>query len=110
MKRLADSTLLRLPKAELLAHLRCAEHNEETMERQLKQQAENVKDWVPVVRCRECERYRKELGWCDIHSHFVLSDGEFCHPHESSDWKMFDENYFCGDGKRRNTKQERGTA
>lgn len=56
---------------------------------------------VPVVHCKECKNWHKDIGWCDKHSHFIDSDGEFCHPWESSNWKMFDENDFCSDGERR---------
>lgn len=58
-------------------------------------------DVVPVVRCRYCKHWHEDIGWCDIHSHFQSSNGEFCHPWESSDWKMFPPDYFCADGKRR---------
>ena len=57
-------------------------------------------DAVPVVRCRNCKHWNEETGWCDIHSHFQGSDGEFCHPWESNDWKVFPVYYFCADGKR----------
>ena len=60
-----------------------------------------AEDLAEVVRCGKCKHYHKEIGWCDIHSHFVGSEGEFCHPWESSDWKMFDEDYFCKDGERK---------
>ena len=56
---------------------------------------------VPVVHCKECKNWHKDIGWCDKHSHFIDSDGSFCHPWESSNWKMFDENDFCSDGERR---------
>lgn len=55
---------------------------------------------IPVVHCKDCEYWHKETGWCKWHSHFIDGDGNFCHPWESNDWKMFDENYFCSDGKR----------
>ena len=55
-----------------------------------------------VVCCGACKNYHKNTGWCDIHSHFIGSEGEACHPWESADWKMFDEDYFCKDGERRN--------
>ena len=58
MKRYSDSTLMRMTKADLIEQLRCAEHNEATAEEQLAQQAENVKDWVPVVHCKDCRYYR----------------------------------------------------
>jgi hypothetical protein len=43
-----------LPKRELVEYVRMAEHNQEVAEETLKQQAENVKDWMPVVRCKDC--------------------------------------------------------
>ena len=47
--------------------------------------------------CKNCRKWHSDEGWCDEHSHFVNSNGEACHPWESSNWKMFDENYFCAD-------------
>ena len=61
---------------------------------------------VPVVHCKECKNWHKDIGWCDKHSHFIDSDGEFCHPWESSNWKMFDENDFCSDGERRENETD----
>lgn len=58
-------------------------------------------DAVEVVRCKNCEHWHEETGWCDHHSHFIMPDGEACHPWESSEWKMFDCNDFCSYGKRR---------
>ena len=66
-------------------------------------QAADTVEAVQVVRCRECEHYHAEIQWCNIHSHFVMPDGEFCTPAESTEWKMFDEDYFCADGERKNT-------
>ena len=56
---------------------------------------------VEVVRCKECEYWNREIGWCKQHSHFIATDGEACHPWESSEWKMFDEDDFCSYGERR---------
>lgn len=68
MKKYSDSTLMRMTKAELIEQLRCAEHNREVAEEQLAQQAENVKDWVPVVRCIDCSYFEKAMvndkGFC----------------------------------------------
>lgn len=55
-------------------------------------------DAVPVVRCKDCKFWHEELAWCDNHSHFVDSKGNPCGPEDSSDWNMFDEDYFCADG------------
>ena len=62
-------------------------------------------DAVPVVRCKDCKHYHKETGWCCHHSHFIDSEGNACHPWESSNWKMFDENYFCADGEMRTSAE-----
>lgn len=56
-------------------------------------------DVVKVVRCKNCKRYHAEEGWCEEHSHFVDTNGKFCHPWEGSEWKMFDEDDFCSDGE-----------
>lgn len=65
-------------------------------------------DAVPVVRCRNCKHWDEETGWCDIHSHFQDSDGEFCHSWESHDWKTLPTYYFCADGERRGQKLQGG--
>lgn len=58
-------------------------------------------DAVPVVRCKDCKHWNRATALCDIHSHFIDREGQFCYPGKSSDWLMFDENYFCADGERR---------
>lgn len=58
-------------------------------------------DAVEVVRCKNCKHWHEKTGWCYHHSHFVTSDGEACHPWESVEWKMFEENDFCSYGERR---------
>lgn len=58
-------------------------------------------DAVSVVRCKDCKHYNKKIGWCDYHSHFIDSDGNACHPWESSDWKIFTDDDFCSDGERK---------
>lgn len=54
-KPLADSTLLRMPKKEIIELLRTAEHNAKVSQEWVAQQAENLKDWKPVVRCKDCK-------------------------------------------------------
>ena len=56
-------------------------------------------DAVEVVRCKDCKHWDKETGWCDHHSHFIGADGEACHPWESIEWKMLDEDDFCSYGE-----------
>ena len=58
-------------------------------------------DVVEVVRCKDCKHWHEETGWCYHHSHFITPDGEACHPWESANWKMLDENDFCSYGERR---------
>lgn len=58
-------------------------------------------DAVEVVRCKDCKHYHADLGWCDEHSHFVDEERSFCYPHESTEWKMFEPDYFCADGERK---------
>ena len=48
-KPLADSTLLRMPKKEIIELLRVAEHNAKVSQEWVDQQAKNLKDWKPVV-------------------------------------------------------------
>lgn len=60
-KRYADSTLLLCTKAELIKLLRIAERNEESIQQQLNQQYENVKDWEPVVHGRWMRRANGEV-------------------------------------------------
>lgn len=57
-KPLADSTLLRMPKKEIIELLRTAEHNAKVSQEWVAQQAENLKDWKPVVHGRWVTHYR----------------------------------------------------
>ena len=58
-------------------------------------------DVVPVVRCKDCKHWHEETGWCDQHSWFIEEDGEPCHPWESNNWKMLNEDDFCSYGERK---------
>lgn len=53
-KKLADSTLHKMKKQEIIELLRCAEHNADAYKATLEQHIKNVEDWVPVVRCKDC--------------------------------------------------------
>ena len=55
-KPLADSTLHSMTKNEIIELLRIAEHNAKVSQEQVEQQAENIKDWVPVVHGRWIEK------------------------------------------------------
>ena len=48
-KPLSDSTLMSMTKKEIIENLRIAEHNFFAAEETLAQQAENMRDWAPVV-------------------------------------------------------------
>ena len=58
-------------------------------------------DAVEVVRCKDCKHWHEDTGWCYHHSHFITPDGEACHPWESANWKMFDDEDYCSYGERR---------
>ena len=60
---------------------------------------------MEIVRCAECTHYDPDTEFCEIHSHFITRNGEFCHPSESEEWKRFSPDYFCGDGERRADEQ-----
>lgn len=83
MKKYSDSTLMRMTKAELIEQLRCAEHNREVAEEALAQQAENLKDWEPVIHCKDCEYGVKGTvnsnGFfvCDV-SGLDITPNDFC--------------------------------
>ena len=62
MRRHSTATLMGLTKKELVEYVRMAEHNQEVAEETLNQQAENVKDWKPVVHGRWKES--KNLDEC----------------------------------------------
>ena len=51
-KPLADSTLQRMKKTEIIELLRIAQHNAKVAEEYVDQQAKNLKDWAPVVHGR----------------------------------------------------------
>lgn len=58
-------------------------------------------DVEPVVRCKDCKHYHASEGWCDEHSSFIDGRGVKCHPWESSEWRMFNEDDFCSYGERK---------
>ena len=71
MRRHSTSTLMGMTKKELVEYVRMAEHNQEVAEETLNQQAENVKDWMPVVRCKDCKHFNHQKAlrpggiWCE---------------------------------------------
>lgn len=62
-KPLSDSTLMGMTKKQIIEQLRVAEHNFFVMQDTVAQQAENVKDWIPVVRCSECKYHCEYDGY-----------------------------------------------
>ena len=88
-KALADSTLHSMTKKEIIELLRIAEHNAKASQEQVEQQAENLKDWVPVVHGRwlhsGCEEYSGlEVVKCSECNHeafaiaFYVCNGNYC--------------------------------
>ena len=79
MRTWADSTLMSMKKSDLIECLRCAEHNQAVAEEQLAQHIENVKDWVPVVRCKDCSNY---IGGtctrCGLDYAVIVDADDFC--------------------------------
>lgn len=71
-KPLADSTLQRMKKNELIELLRIAEHNAKIAQEYVDKQAENIKDWKPVVCCSQCKHHR------DLDVHFCMRHGIEC--------------------------------
>lgn len=89
-KPLADSTLLRMPKKEIIELLRTAEHNAKVSQEWVDQQAENLKDWKPVVHGRwdDSGRYTfpgggtavrcTECGCALTESEYHLNNWNYC--------------------------------
>ena len=77
-----------------------------TYARQLKMEADYlIANGVTIpVRCKDCKHWHEETGWCYHHSHFIGSEGEPCHPWESSDWKMLNADDFCSYGERKDNE------
>ena len=88
-KPLADSTLLRMPKKEIIELLRTAEHNAKVSQEWVDQQAKNLKDWEPVVRCKTCAHY--DLGVCLK----IYSDGNA----QKDSWQSRNPDDFCSYGE-----------
>ena len=81
MYRHSTATLMGLTKKELVEYVRMAEHNQDVAEETLNQQAENVKDWIPVVRCKDCKHiYVTSTGhsFCRRYFTFPVREGDFC--------------------------------
>ena len=49
-------------------------------------------DAVEVVRCKNCEHWDEDTGFCDVNSHFY-EFGMF--------WDIFEENDYCSYGERK---------
>lgn len=82
-KPLADSTLLRMPKKEIIELLRLAEHNANVSQEWVAQQAENLKDWKPVVHGRwvdgKCSNCGVDIPTDDAHDAIFENECRFCY-------------------------------
>lgn len=65
-KPLADSTLHSMTKKEIIELLRTAEHNAKVSQEWVAQQAENLKDWKPVVHGHWICEWDQESGTTTI--------------------------------------------
>ena len=90
MRRHSTATLMGLTKEELVEYVRMAEYNQEVAEEALNQQAENVKDWMPVVRCKDCKHWTYD----NYHKHHYCSNAMGLR-------YVCPENNFCSYGERR---------
>ena len=73
-KALSTATLMSMPKRKVIDILRCAEHNAAAAETMLAQQAENLKDWQPVIRCKDCAYWDAYSGVCARLTHDVIDE------------------------------------
>ena len=96
MHRHSTATLMGLTKKELVEYVRIAEHNQDVAEETLNQQAENVKDWIPVIRCRDCKYYREGKFFEGTKFCFRLKGNNF----EPVGYNFSDDD-FCSYGERR---------
>ena len=89
-KPLSDSTLMSMTKKEIIENLRIAEHNFFAAEETLAQQAENMRDWAQVVRCKECKHWKPSgskagnsfsdmeyIGGCEF-TNYCRRESDFC--------------------------------
>lgn len=67
---------------------------------------EDAGDIVTVVRCKDCAHYAPDIEYCELHSHFVTRNGDFCYPYESSEWKTFEPEDYCSQGERKTDADE----
>ena len=93
MRRHSTATLMGMTKKELVEYVRMAEYNQDVAEETLKQQAENVKDWIPVIRCKNCKHWE----WFGAESHKGVCT--------KCDCLMYDDD-FCSYGERRSDNEK----
>ena len=76
----------------------CSKCGASGAEKPLRSQA--IENWnnENLVRCRNCESYHEDVGWCDIHSTFVDGKGNPVGPDASSMWTMFQPDDYCSKG------------
>lgn len=99
---MADSTLLRMTKKELIELLRTAEYNAEVSQEWVAQQAENLKDWEPVVHCRDCKHFNHKRMECENEA--VSTDHEGGAQYSLNFW--LDD--FCSYGERKEGGADNG--
>ena len=101
VKKYSNSTLMRMTKPELIAQLRCAEYNRTVAEEALAQQAENVKNWEPVVHCKDCKHFNFTHMECENDA--VSTDHEGGAQHSLN----FGLDDFCSYGERKENNHEK---
>ena len=84
-KPLADSTLMRMTKKEIIEQLRIAEHNHRAMQETVNQQAENFINllaeerkhghWTKDNKCSECGAQRPTQGI----NKWIYLDAKYCY-------------------------------
>lgn len=72
-KEYSDAYLMTFTKARLIKQLRCAEDNFRRTEWMLNRQAENIKDWGPIVHAHWIKRERYV---CDSDLKPIIKTGE----------------------------------
>lgn len=79
-KRFKKSTLMGYHKDYLADLVMTAQHNEAVALENLEQQAQNLKDWEPVVHCWECENlmFSDCYGECKMGHLGIVSPNDYC--------------------------------
>lgn len=78
-KPLADSTLQRMKKTEIIELLRIAEHNAKVAQEYVDQQAKNMKDWKPAVH-GSWGHLGGDEWWCSVCGFVITTEGSWDKP------------------------------